>query len=309
MVFLTVDNAMQVHSRALRQDGGLPGIRSAELLESALAAPQSSMFGTLLHPDLPSQAAAYLFHLSRNHPFVDGNKRTALACTLLFLRLNGMQPIPVAEAYALTLHTATGVLNKAQITAIIAGYQTPNPPAQPLVASEDLLDEDALWMAVDITAGQHVAQKDIPRLRRLVEGLRPIFAEYGIAELVFDRPGAKIHLDDSGLCMVANIEMVLIPPDFRPQLGALFGISDVRRVAIDALPQTALQEGLMGRVADVMVLAGIRTLEAGAKTATAGWMVEDGVLHTQFRMQNFKVVIMSETTRQMHMTGRRLTDA
>lgn len=60
------------------------------LLESALAQPEASFAGEWLHGDLFAMAAAYAYHLCQNHPFVDGNKRTALACALVFLALNGI---------------------------------------------------------------------------------------------------------------------------------------------------------------------------------------------------------------------------
>jgi len=74
----------------IRRYGGAYGVRDPGLLSSALAMPSATFEGKYLHQDLYEQAAAYAFHLCQNHPFVDGNKRTALASALVFLTLNGI---------------------------------------------------------------------------------------------------------------------------------------------------------------------------------------------------------------------------
>lgn len=91
VVFLTLDEALAIHAHQIARYGGALGIRDRGLLESALAMPAATFGGERLHPSLPEQGAAYLFHLVRNHPFVDGNKRVGLACSLAFLRLNGVR--------------------------------------------------------------------------------------------------------------------------------------------------------------------------------------------------------------------------
>jgi len=90
-LFLTLDEVLAIHAHQIGRYGGALGIRDQGLLESALAMPEATFAGEHLHPSLPEQAAAYLFHLVKNHPFVDGNKRTGLACGLVFLRLNGLR--------------------------------------------------------------------------------------------------------------------------------------------------------------------------------------------------------------------------
>ncbi len=87
--FLTLDEVLAIHRDQIRRYGGRPGIRDLNLLASALGAPAASYGGELLHTDLYEMAAAYLFHIARNHPFIDGNKRTALMAALGFLGLNG----------------------------------------------------------------------------------------------------------------------------------------------------------------------------------------------------------------------------
>jgi hypothetical protein len=73
--FLELDDVLAIHAASIRRFGGATGLRDSALLESALAMPRATMFGDLLHPTIHEQAAAYLFHLVKNHPFVDGNKR------------------------------------------------------------------------------------------------------------------------------------------------------------------------------------------------------------------------------------------
>lgn len=84
-----MEAVLAIHAEVLSAHGGLPGIRDFGLLESAVAAPQASYAGNPLITDAVEIAAAYLFFLCRNHPFADGNKRTALAAALVFLQANG----------------------------------------------------------------------------------------------------------------------------------------------------------------------------------------------------------------------------
>ena len=90
---LTVAAVNAIHEEVLAAHGGASGIRDEALLESAVAAPQATMMGQLLISDPIEIAAAYLFYLCRNHAFIDGNKRTALAACLVFLEGNGLLPI------------------------------------------------------------------------------------------------------------------------------------------------------------------------------------------------------------------------
>ena len=89
-IHLDVDAVLAIHSEVLTAHGGGAGIRSRALLESAIAAPQATFGGEPLLADAIEMAAAYLFYLCSNHPFVDGNKRTALAACLVFLQTNGL---------------------------------------------------------------------------------------------------------------------------------------------------------------------------------------------------------------------------
>lgn len=88
--FLTVEDVVGIHAMQISRFGGGAGIRDKGLLESAVAAPQASFGGDLLHSDIFQIAAAYAFHIAENQPFVDGNKRTGLLCAVVILDINGI---------------------------------------------------------------------------------------------------------------------------------------------------------------------------------------------------------------------------
>ncbi len=90
-VYLTVDQIKELHRDAIAEFGGLDGLRSEQLLFSALAQVQQSAFGEDAYPGIPLKAAVYGYFLSQNHPFIDGNKRVGLAAMLTFLDLNGYE--------------------------------------------------------------------------------------------------------------------------------------------------------------------------------------------------------------------------
>lgn len=118
----TVEAVLAVHAEVLAAHGGGEGIRSMELLESAVAAPQATMMGSPMISEPVEIAAAYLYYLCCNHPFVDGNKRMALATCLVFLSENDLLPNEVLDANAwesLTLAVAASVLSREEITATL----------------------------------------------------------------------------------------------------------------------------------------------------------------------------------------------
>ena len=111
--FVPKADVLDIHKRQIEKFGGLDGIRDEGLLDSALAQPQATFFGSLLHPTIPDQAAAYLYHLAKNHPFLDGNKRTAFATMIAFLKINGHDlNMTEDEAYALVMKVAQGEITK-----------------------------------------------------------------------------------------------------------------------------------------------------------------------------------------------------
>jgi len=114
---LTVADVLELHAEAISQFGGSAGIREMALLESAVAAPQASFGGEPVYTDQIEVAAAYLFFLCRNHPFVDGNKRAALGACIVFLRLNGIEPQTDGKSWEdLTLDVAASRLDRDQAT-------------------------------------------------------------------------------------------------------------------------------------------------------------------------------------------------
>src|SRR5687767_5667485 len=90
LVFLELDEVLEIHRDQVERHGGSDGMRDIQLLQSALAMPTSGFGGQYLHRDTFEMAAAYLFHIVQNHPFIDGNKRTGAVTALVFLRMNGI---------------------------------------------------------------------------------------------------------------------------------------------------------------------------------------------------------------------------
>jgi death-on-curing protein len=114
---LTVEIVREIHDEAIARFGGSDGVRDSALLESAVAAPQASFGGKSPYRDLAEVAAAYLYYLCRNHPFIDGNKRAALGACVVFLKLNGVEPRPDGPEWeALVLAIAAGSLDREQAT-------------------------------------------------------------------------------------------------------------------------------------------------------------------------------------------------
>lgn len=117
-LFLDVDDALDIHTTQLETYGGSAGLRDRGLLASALAQPQTSFGGQLVHDGLFAMAAAYLFHIVSNHPFVDGNKRTGMLAELVFLDVNGIDIAHASEdLYELTMGVAEGRIEKSAVAA------------------------------------------------------------------------------------------------------------------------------------------------------------------------------------------------
>ena len=107
--FLTTSEIIKYHQLLTRQFGGEDGVRSHDLLESAIAMPSATFDGRYLHPTIPDMAAAYLYHLVKNHPFVDGNKRVGTMAAILFLSLNNYSLDATDEEFTeLVLQVAAG---------------------------------------------------------------------------------------------------------------------------------------------------------------------------------------------------------
>jgi death on curing protein len=115
--FITKSTVLNIHVRQIERFGGTPGVRDEGLLESALAQPQATFGGELLHPTIAAQAAAYLYHIAMNHPFIDGNKRSAFAVTDTFLRLNGFSlNLTDDRVYDLVMQVVQGMMTKEQLS-------------------------------------------------------------------------------------------------------------------------------------------------------------------------------------------------
>jgi death on curing protein len=122
-VFLTMDEVLAIHSDQIERYGGALGIRDVGLLESALGMPEATFGGTFLHGTLAEMAAAYLFHLVRNHPFLDGNKRVGLATALAFLGLNDRWLAASPDAVAdLVIGVAEGRTGKPEVAVFIQSH-------------------------------------------------------------------------------------------------------------------------------------------------------------------------------------------
>src|SRR5258708_8614117 len=121
--FLTTDRVLAIHQRVLDEYGGSAGLRDAGLLDSAVAVPASTCGGEYLHDSLPAMAAAYLFHICKNHPFVDGNKRAALAAAIQFLYLNGhFLKAALDDVERLALGVAEGSVSKNAATSFFKKF-------------------------------------------------------------------------------------------------------------------------------------------------------------------------------------------
>ena len=115
-VFLGLDEVIEIHNDQIKRYGGHAGIRDIGLLKSAIAMPAACFSGDYLHTDIYEMAAAYLLQIARNHPFMDGNKRTGLLAALVFLDINGVEvDAPKGSLYDLTMAVATGQAGKKEV--------------------------------------------------------------------------------------------------------------------------------------------------------------------------------------------------
>jgi death on curing protein len=113
--FLDRDAVLAIHAAQLARFGGGDGLRDEGLLDSAIAQPMASFGDEYLHHGLHEMAAAYLFHIVKNHPFVDGNKRAGVVVALVFLEVNDVPTPTRDELYDITIAVADGSLSKADL--------------------------------------------------------------------------------------------------------------------------------------------------------------------------------------------------
>lgn len=120
IVFLELDEVVEIHRDQIQRYGGLHGVRDAGLLESAVAMPCAMFGGSYLHQDLFEMAAAYLIHIIKNHPFYDGNKRTGAVAAIVFLELNGIELEADESAFEdLIRQVVQGTADKAAVAAFL----------------------------------------------------------------------------------------------------------------------------------------------------------------------------------------------
>jgi death on curing protein len=116
-VHLGIDVVREIHAEVIKQFGGANGVRDENLLTSTVLTPQSSFGGKSPYADIVEIAAAYLFYICKNHPFLDGNKRTAMMAAIVFLRLNGVEPAPdSAEWERFMLDVASSTITRDDTT-------------------------------------------------------------------------------------------------------------------------------------------------------------------------------------------------
>lgn len=119
--FLTLEDVLEIHTDQLKRYGGKTGIRDHNLLLSAIAQPLSTFDGQYLHQTFFDKAGAYLFYICQNHPFIDGNKRTALVSALMFLAMNNCPfDYQETELEKLVLSVAEGKAKKEAVAAFFS---------------------------------------------------------------------------------------------------------------------------------------------------------------------------------------------
>jgi len=124
-LLLTLDEVLSLHAEQIRLFGGASGIRDLGLLESAVGSVGATFDGAFLHETVFAMAAAYLHGLCRNHPFLDGNKRTAVAAALTFLEMSGTEVDADEDAfYDLVIGVAEGRVSKAAVTMFLEKHAT-----------------------------------------------------------------------------------------------------------------------------------------------------------------------------------------
>jgi len=126
--FIPKDVVLTIHTDLLQRYGGEFGIRDVGLLDSALAQPKMVFSGRYVHKTLFDKATAYGFHVCKNHPFIDGNKRIAFVLMDIFLQKNGWEiTSPEEEAYRMMMDLASGKLPKIQLSSWLKSHSSKLP--------------------------------------------------------------------------------------------------------------------------------------------------------------------------------------
>jgi death-on-curing protein len=118
VVFLGIDEVLEIHRDQINRYGGLHGVRDLRLLQSPLATPHAMFGGSFVHRNLFEMAAAYLFHIVKNHPFYDGNKRAGAVAAIIFMEFNGLElKANETDFERLVIQVAEGKADKAYVAA------------------------------------------------------------------------------------------------------------------------------------------------------------------------------------------------
>jgi len=126
--FLKKETVLIFHRDQIKRYGGKEGLRDENLLESALSQPQASFGGEYVHEDIFHMAAAYGFHICQNHPFFDGNKRTALIAMYTFLYVNGYKIVADKKSlYAVVMDLANGKVTKEELRVFLENHSEKRP--------------------------------------------------------------------------------------------------------------------------------------------------------------------------------------
>ena len=122
-LFLALDEVLGLYAEQIRLFGGSSGIRDIGLLQSAMGSVEATFGGAFLHETILAMAAAYLYGICRSHPFIDGNKRTAVGAALTFLEMNGVEVDADEDAfYDLVIRVAEGRASKASVTVFLEDH-------------------------------------------------------------------------------------------------------------------------------------------------------------------------------------------
>ena len=115
--FLTLSEVLIIYEDQIRRYGGTYGVRDLSLLSSAIYVPQATFEKQYLHKTIPEMVAAYAYHICQNHALIDGNKRVALASSLVFLDINGFDfKCSEDDIYEIMMEVASSKMNKTELT-------------------------------------------------------------------------------------------------------------------------------------------------------------------------------------------------
>ncbi|GAA4002466.1 hypothetical protein GCM10022631_11480 [Deinococcus rubellus] len=259
--FLRLEDVLALHTEQIELFGGEAGVRDLGLLESAVEQPRLFVFGELLHPDIPSQAAAYLFHIAKNHAFVDGNKRTALAAALTFLHGNGQRnAISNAVAFELTLGVVNNVISKDKLIQLFRF-----PPG--------IIDSLPHWLEIAISAlKEGVPVEEIPEMHQLAQGMIEAFLRSGVAWIgVSDQASAGYIFFDKDEITISGCRITTLNVDQHLKMAHLIGITEaeINELHAKSLPERISRLRL--HIRKTFLEVGLQRLSFRSTQSCIGW--------------------------------------